>query len=72
MLPWKSLKVESFLWTFLSVLTELIYNKIPYNSIQKEEAATHRVIVTVFTDEGHSGIARNIAATFTHQITKGL
>lgn len=37
MSPWKNLKVESFLWTFLSVLTELIYNKYPITLYKKKK-----------------------------------
>lgn len=39
--------------------------------LQKESIA-HSVIVTVLADEGHTGIAWNIGAALTDQITKGL
>lgn len=58
-----------------ALLLELIYNSKLWKhnmASWKLEEEAHHVVVTAFADEGYSGIAWDIGAAVTHQITKGL
>ena len=55
----------------IEAMTETRKSVIRFVAYQLDKD-THRVVVTVPADEGHTGIAGNIRAAFTHQITKRL